>query len=198
VTQDRRAGWAAPIVMAPPRPGDFCCVPVSGPAGLAITIGQWIDGSPFRFYDHAEIYIGKADAAGPYGYTVSAYPDGNGKRALPCAAARLPGSLWSSGLVDLTGVQRTGIVALAAQRTRVRYSWLDYAALGLHALHVPAPGLRDYIESTRHEICSQFVDTCYTACDAHLFQDERWSGYVTPGMLAKLLQSLIVDKTGSL
>jgi hypothetical protein len=181
-----------------PRPGDFCCVPVSGPVGFGISAGQWLDGDAFQFYDHAEVFIGKADQAGPFGYTVSTYPGGHGRRALPCRAPELPGALWSSGLIDLTGAQRTGIVAWAAGHPDVRYSFLDYAALGLHALHVPAPGLRDYIKSTKHQICSQYVDYCYTMCDVHLFQDGRWEGYVTPGMLAKLLQYLIVDKAGSL
>jgi hypothetical protein len=174
--------------MAQPRPGDFCCVPVSGPAGFGISLGQWLDGDRFQFYDHTEIYVGKADAAGPFGYTVSTYPSGPGKRALPCPPARLPGSLWSSGLIDLTGTQRTGITAWAMDHQDVRYSFADYGALVLHAMHVPAPGLREYIASTGHMICSWWTDAGYLyGGGVHLFSDKRWQGYVKPGDLASLL-----------
>lgn len=183
------ADWPAPVVLAQPRPGDFCCVPVSGPVGLGITVGQFLDGDRFQFYDHAEVYVGKADAAGPHGYTVSTYPSGPGKRALPCPAAMLPGSLWSSGLIDLTGTERTGITAWAMDHQDVSYSFLDYGALVLHRLGMRDPGLQRYIASTGHQICSQYVDTAYSANGVQLYDDKRWTGYVTPGDLAKLLQS---------
>jgi hypothetical protein len=182
-------GWPLPVAVAQPRPGDFACVPISGPVGFGISVGQWLDGDRWGFYDHAEIYVGQADAAGPYGYTVSTYPDGHGRRPLPCDPAELPGSLWSSGLIALTGVQRAGIVAWALAHQDTRYGFLDYGALVLHALRIPAPGLREYIDSTHTMICSQFVDSAYEANGEHLFDDGRWPGYVKPGDLAKLLQS---------
>lgn len=184
--------WPAPVMTARPRPGDFVCVPVSGPVGLGITVGQWLDGDRFQFYDHTEVYVGKADAAGPYGYTVSTYPDGKGKRALPCPSWELPGSLWSSGLIDLTGAQRTGITAWAMGHQDVRYGFLDYAALTLHAAGVSARWLRDYIDDGRTMICSQFTDAAYLANGVHLFDDGRWQGYVKPGDLAGMLQSRLV------
>lgn len=177
--------------MAQPRPGDFVCVPISGPVGVAITIGQWLDGDRFQFYDHTEIYVGQADDAGPYGYTVATYPNGHGKVALPCPPAQLPGSLWSSGLIDLTGTQRVGIVDYALANQNVGYSFLDYGALVLHALRIPVPGLRAYIDSTHRMICSQYVDAAYRLNGVHLFEDGRWEGYVKPGDLAKLLQDKI-------
>jgi hypothetical protein len=177
--------------MAQPRPGDFVCVPVSGPVGFGITVGQFLDGDRFQFYDHTEIYVGRADAAGPYGYTVSTYPSGPGKRALPCAPASLPGSLWSSGLVDLTGTQRTGITQWALDHQDVRYSFADYGALVLHMLRVPAPGLREYIDSTEHMICSQYTVAGYRANGVELFPGADWPGYVKPGDLARLLQRRI-------
>jgi hypothetical protein len=177
--------------MAQPRPGDFCCVPVSGPVGFSITVGQWLDGDAFQFYDHAEVYVGRADKAGPYGYTVSTYPSGGGKRALPCPPARLPGSLWSSGLIDLTGTQRVGITGWALAHQGTGYSFADYGALFLRMMRVPAPGLREYIASTRHQICSQYTDAAYLANGVHLFDDGRWEGYVKPGDLARVLQARI-------
>lgn len=188
----KREKWPAPVAVAEPQPGDFCCVPISGAVGLGITIGQWLDGDRFQFYDHAEIYVGQPDADGPYGYTISAYPGvRTGRFALPCPAAELPGSLWSSGLISLTPAQRDGIVAWATAHQDVHYSFLDYGALALHALHIPAPGLRSYIQSTGHMICSEFVDAGFTANGMHLFTDGRWEGYVKPGDLAKLLQALL-------
>jgi hypothetical protein len=178
--------------MAQPRPGDFCCVPVSGPVGFGITLGQYLDGDRFQFYDHTEIYVGKADAAGPFGYTVSTYPSGHGKRPLPCPAAQLPGSLWSSGLIDLTGAQRTGITAWAVNHQDIRYSFLDYGALVLHGLHVPAPGLREFIASTDHMICAQYTVAGYALGGGVNLVKGEWAGYVKPGDLAKLLQGLIV------
>lgn len=185
-------GWPAPVVVARPRPGDFVCVPVSWPVGLGISVGQWLDGDRFTFYDHTEVYIGKADAAGPFGYTVSTYPSGPGKRALPCNAWELPGSLWSSGLIDLTGTQRTGITAWAAGHQGIGYSFADYGALVLHAAGVEAAWLRRYIDSTSHMICSQFCDAAYRLNGVNLFDDGRWEGYVKPGDLAGLLQNLLV------
>jgi hypothetical protein len=69
-----------------PQPGDFCRVPVSGRAGLLVEAAQWLDGDRFQPYDHAEIYAGGADDKAPYGYTISAYPDGQRKIALPVPA----------------------------------------------------------------------------------------------------------------
>jgi hypothetical protein len=186
------------IVVATPRPGDFCCVPISGSVGLAVEFWQWVDGDRFQPYDHTEVYVGQPDGAGPFGYTVSTYPDGRGRVALPCPASQLPGSLWSSGLVDLTPAQRDGIVAWALEHQNVGYSWADYAALVLHGLRIPAPGLREYIASTAHMICSQYVDACYSAVGVRLFPDDRWAGYVKPGDLADLLESRLAARSPDL
>ena len=183
--------WPAPIALATPRLGDFCCVPVSGALGIGITLGQWLDGDRWQFYDHTEIYVGEPDDAGPHGYTVATYPNGHGKRALPCPPAELPGSLWSSGLLDLSGTQRVDIVDYALSHQDTGYSFLDYGALVLHGLRFPFPHLRRYIESTHHQICSQFVDSAYQAAGIELFSDRRWQGYVKPGDLAQLVQGWI-------
>jgi hypothetical protein len=186
----KRKELPAPIALTLPLPGDFCCVPISGGAGLGIEIGQWLDGDRFQPYDHAEIYVGQPGSDAPHGYTVSAYPGGNGRRPLPCPPQDLPGSLWSSRLIRLTMAQRTGICAWAGEHRDAEYSFADYGALVLHMLHVPAPGLKEFISSTSHLICSQFVDTAYLSAGVHLFSDGRWPGYVKPGDLAKLLLSL--------
>lgn len=187
------------------QPGDFACVPISGGIGLGIEIGQWLlalaHGWPrtrarkMRPYDHAEIYIGEADANALYGYTISAYPGNDkpgrsGRRALPCPPAELPGAIWSSSLIPLTPAQRDGIVAWAQAHARVPYSFLGYLAIAAHALRLPIPGLRAYIARHAHLLCSQFCDADYAANGVHLFTDQRWPGYVDPLMLADLLLTL--------
>lgn len=191
--------WPAPVALVPPEPGDFCCIPVAGKIGAGIEFGQFLAGDRFQPYDHAEIYTGQPDEAGPHGYTYSAYPSNGkggltGKRPLPCEPARLPGALWSSGIIDLTGPQRALVTAWCVAHPDVPYSWVDYGALALHALRIPAPGLRGFIASTRSLICSQYVDTALTASGVHLFADGRWPGYVKPGDLAGLLQGLIAER----
>jgi hypothetical protein len=182
------------VVLETPQPGDFCCVPISGRVGFAIEAAQWLDGDRFQPYDHTEIYIGQPDDKAIYGYTVSAYPDGQGKRALPVPPSALPGALWSSGLIPLTPAQRVGIVAWCQEHEDVRYSWLDYAALVLHRFGLRDPALRRYIAATLHMICSYFTDRAYSVNEVHLFQDGRWEGFVTPGDLAGLLQSKLAER----
>lgn len=182
------------MAVAPPQPGDFCCVPISGYAGLAVEVGQWLDGDRFQPYDHTEIYVGLPDDAGPYGYTVSAYPNRRGKLALPAPAAVLPGSLWSSGLIQLTSLQRDAIVAWCLAHADVGYSWADYAALILHRFGSNDPALQRYIADSAHLICSQYVDLAYFTSEVHLFSDGRWPGYVKPGDLAELLQKALAAR----
>lgn len=174
-----------------PEPGDFACVHTAGDTGMLITIGEYLnrDGSRASYFDHAEIYIGQPDSAAPYGYTMGAYP--GGARLVPLSQSQVadsisPGHLWSTGKITLTGEQRQRIVALALACQGIGYSWADYLALAAHRLHVPVPGLKEYIASSGHMICSQMVDWCYMQAGVHLFTDGRWPGYVTPAALAGL------------
>jgi hypothetical protein len=183
------AKWPAPVVLSTPVPGDFCCVPISGWVGSTIEVGQWLNGDKFQTYEHAEVYVGMPDAAGPFGYTISAYPDRAGRKALPCEAAKLPGAYWSSGIVPLTTDQRAGIVGWAEAHTDVGYSELDYLALVAHRLRVPVPNLQDFIGDSGHLICSQYVDLDYSINGVHLFDNGRWPGYVTPMDLVEYLES---------
>jgi hypothetical protein len=194
--------WLAPIALAEPQPGDFCCLPVSGQFGFGIEAGEFlaetlqhVHGAKLQPYDHAEVYVGQADAAGPHGYTYSAYPNNGqpgvtGKRALPGPAGLMPGSLWSSGIIELTPAQRSGIIGWCEEHPSVSYSWPDYAAIGLRALGVRTDRLAAYIKSTSSMICSYYTDAAFNrGGDVHLFDDGRWEGFVTPGDLAVMLQS---------
>jgi hypothetical protein len=193
------------------QPGDFCCVPVSGEGGVLIRLGEWLDGGAFTQYQHAEIYVGNslpefapglktvfrgsmADlyntpllpqrVTSKYGWTIGAYPGGARLVELECQPESLPGALWSSGVITLTGQQRNDIVGAAMKLQGIPYSFLDYAALAAHHLSLGDPALKRYISSTRHLICSQLVDEVYNEAGIQLFNDGRWPGYVTPADLA--------------
>lgn len=170
--------------------------------GLGIEVGEYlaeslehVRGAKLQPYDHAEVYAGQPDEHGPHGYTYSAYPDNGtngktGKRPLPCPAAELPGSIWSSGIISLTPLQRAGIIGWCEAHPCVSYSWPDYGAIGLRALGVKAGWLQEFIKSTASMICSYYTDAAFNqGGGVHLFRDQRWEGYVTPGDLAVLLQS---------
>ena len=168
--------------------GDFCCVPISGNVGKLISIGEWLDGSGFTDYDHAEIFVGMANVhEAPYGYTFGAYPGGASLVPLPCPPEALPGALWSTGHFGLDAAISYEIVQECLKLKGVPYSALDYFALVAHRLHMPGKALKNYIASTDHMICSQLVDYVYMLCGIHLFTDGRWPGYVTPADLAKLI-----------
>jgi hypothetical protein len=150
--------------------------------GKLISIGEWLNGDGFGTYDHAEIYVGMPDEQGPLGYTMGAYSNGAGLVPVP---EKQDGWLWSTGHLTVTDEQRAQICTYALQCKGIEYGWLDYFALAAHRLHLPAPGLRDFIGNSL--ICSQLVDLCYCKAGVHLFQDNRWPGYVTPADLADVI-----------
>lgn len=177
------------ILKADAGPGDFLCVPVAGPVGSLIEIGQFLAGTKYQPYEHAEVYIGQPDVYAPWGYTVSAYPNRKGRLPLPKPPEFVPGAIWSSGLIDLTDEQRLAIVNWCTAHEHVKYSEYDYLALVAHRLHLPLPGLKEYIARPDSLICSQFVDMSYLQAGVELFSDGRWPGYVKPMDLAELLES---------
>lgn len=206
MTDKRAAGGVAPVCLETPQPGDFVCVPVHGAVGLGIEVGEFLAAklqrqpAELKPYDHAEVYVGQPDKAGPHGYTYSAYPrkaGETGKRPLACPPQELPGSLWSSGLYDPTDAQRSKIVAWCEAHPEVRYAFADYAEIAAHALRIPVPGLKDAIEDDKSFICSQYVDASWAASGVHLFNDGRWPGYVTPWDLAALLLARRGSRRGS-
>jgi hypothetical protein len=163
-----------------PQPGDFCCVPIGGPGGRVIGLGERLCGSAFSMYQHAFVYLGDMTV-------VEAMPHGARTRRLVAPAEQF--GLWSSGSVLLVSSERTAICAAARGYVGVGYSWLDYGAIAAHALHLPIPGLRGYIGSTHHQICSMLVDQCYADAGVHLFDDGRWPGWVTPSDLAGVVEA---------
>jgi uncharacterized protein YycO len=166
--------------MQEPNPGDFGCVKLRGVVGPLITAGQVLNGS-FRkeeeHYDHALIYIGN-------GVAFEARPGGADYVTL--ANTDYGEILWSTGTFTPTLTQQEQILRWCQHYKGTPYSALDYFALSAHRLHIPAPGLRGYIEADGHLICSQLVDRVWNKSGIHLFAN-RWDGYVVPADLAGLL-----------
>lgn len=153
-----------------PPAGLIGLTPVHGEVGRLIAIGQWLNGDGFRMWEHAFISIGG-------GLIVQAEPGG----ARVAHYEEHPVVHWCHGLYSLglrEQLQRTEDAAKHYIGTP--YSFLDYLALFDHRLHIPVPGLKEYIASTGHMLCSQLVDQCYSDAGIRIFADGRWPGYVTP------------------
>jgi hypothetical protein len=166
-----------------PQRGDFEVVPTGGAGGKLIRLGQILNGSGFTDYEHARIYVGG-------GKCVEAEPGG----ASYCNFDPNDGGLWSTGLLNLSPNDRSVIAGSADHYAHlgVGYSAADYFALAARRLQLGllVPGLRTYVQSSGHMICSQLVDRCYKDAHIELFDDKRWDGYVTPGDLAELIIKL--------
>lgn len=202
-----------------PSPADFCVCPIKGIGGKAIEFAQWLaEGGPLRDleaenYDHAFIYtgfLGKPTAPTvmgrtrnlvPYGWTkpghyaAEAEPHGARLRFLGDTAEEAgafygDAGLWSTGLLFPRPAQRDAIVRIALYGLGTPYSFLDYDSLFLHHAHLWLPGLRRYIRTSGHMICSQYVDWAWDRGGFKLFHDDRWDGDVMPLDLARLLQAV--------
>lgn len=178
-----------------PQPGDFAVVSVHGTGGRLIHLAEDLNGSAFDAYQHAMVCVSLVGSIPGYpaepsvGTVVEAEPHGARTRLLG-STWETPGQLtrWSTSHIPLTQVQRAAIVKAAIGYVGTPYSWLDYAAIAAHRLGLNVPGLRGYIAASGHQICSQLVDSAYADAGVHLFQDQRWPGFVTPADLAGLLE----------
>jgi len=149
-----------------PQPGDIGLVRIDGPTGLAIRVGQWLNGSGFVNVEHVFVYVGdgrivEAEPGGARLWELSEY-DGR-----PIVWVRCPpehGQAVADAARSLVGTP---------------YSAADYFALAAHRLHLPVPGLREYIADTGHMICSQLAAHAAHLGGWDLFPD-RWDGYDVP------------------
>lgn len=168
-----------PLTIA--NPGDIGVTSVSGDVGKLITIGEWLNGNSNDKYDHAFIYIGngqvvEAEPGGARVGSVSKYMDGR-----PLA--------FSTGKLPIDAIVGQDIVDIALKLVGTPYSFVDYFAIAAHRFHLPFPGLKSYVASSKHQICSQLVDYTYREAGIQLFKDNRWPGYVTPADLAEAISA---------
>lgn len=167
-----------------PRPGDFGLTAITGNVGRLIRLGLWLNGDGFGDYQHAVIALSN-------GELIEAEPGPDGARIRPQSEYANTNIVWSDW--PLTEQQRADADREGRALEGIRYSWLDYFALVLHRFHIPFPGLRRYIESTKHGICSQQVDLISQRAKIELFADNRWCGYVTPGSLYPALHGPVTS-----
>lgn len=174
------------------QPGDFAVVNTGTKVTSTIEFWERVDDMVTRQpqggwdkWDHAVVCAGVSST----GSITIVEAEPGGARLVPWHYEDRPHQ-WSSGIIGLTSSQRAVISSIAAQLvdSHTGYGWLDYLALVMHALHLPAPGLRDFIRSGRTLICSQLVDYCYKRAGKELFTDGRWDGYVKPSDLGYLLR----------
>jgi hypothetical protein len=153
-------------------PGMIGLTQISGWAGRAIDIGQLLNGDGLTGQEHAFVLL-------PVNMILEAEP--GGARIVPLHYTNVH---WCQGIYRLLPrVTADQLDDAAEQLKGIPYAFLDYPALGAHRLGVNTDALQRYIESTGHEICSQLVDHYYQLLGGHIFDDGRWPGFVTPGML---------------
>jgi hypothetical protein len=161
-----------------PPAGIIGLTSIHGNVGRLIEVGQWLNGSGFRQWEHAFVSLGG-------GRIAEAEPGG----ARAGLASEYRSVYWCHAIAALASPAQLQEIADAARKYTepgpwgkggVPYSFLDYLALAQHRLRIPGPGLEDYIKSTNHQICSQLCDQAEQDAGVHLFTDGRWTGDVTP------------------
>jgi hypothetical protein len=169
---------------ADPQPGWIGLVSIHGDAGWLIRLAQFlnkVNWKPWTWWElwkrareeHAFVYTGD-------GRIVEAEPGGAREADLTEYADRP--ILW----VRCPEQYQNAVAQQALTLVGTPYSAADYFALALRRLHIPAPGLRRYIQSSGHLICSALADRAAEYGGWHIFTDGRWDGDVTPEDLEPL------------
>jgi hypothetical protein len=181
------------VKSALPVAGTIGLTQISGEVGKGIRVGQYLCGEGFKDYEHAFLL-------GPNGHILQAEPGG----ARIGNVSEYLDIYWCNQIAALTDVKTLLAIWLNTSARYgpdietggkgVGYSFLDYDAIAMHRLHIPAPGLKQYIGDTGHMICSQLVDQGYKDEGVNIFTDRRWPGYVMPGSLYNLDQALLSQK----
>jgi hypothetical protein len=155
-----------------PSPGDIGLVAMGGVIRRTIRFGQWLNGDGYADFQHAFMPVGD-------GKIMEAMP--GGARMAELIRYKPEKILW------LRCPEQYGeaVAQAAISFHGVSYGFEDYGALALHRFHVPTPHLKRFIARRKSMICSQLVDAAAQIGGWHIFDDGRWSGYVTPGDLYK-------------
>lgn len=157
-----------------PLVGTIGLASIAGDVGKGIEFGEWLNGEGFHVWEHAFLLL-------PGNKILEAEPGG----AKIVDGVHYDQVYWCTNIRKLLHPTITdSLIETTAEHLKgVPYSFLDYAALATHRLHVPGPWLKDYIESEKHMICSQLVDYAYELLGTQIFTDNRWTGFVTPASL---------------
>lgn len=159
----------------PSSPGLIGLVPIAGPVGFGIRVGQWLNGSGFEDFEHAFLDLGD-------GTLIEAEP--GGARIRPLSEYADANVHWCDAIyANVSPAIRQAIADEARKLEGVPYSFLDYDALAAHRLGLGTEWLQHYIADSGHLICSQLVDLAYKRGGYQIFTDGRWPGFVTPGDL---------------
>jgi hypothetical protein len=155
-----------------PIPGDIGLTSISGKVGRSIKLGQWLAGDGFHDLSHAFTYVGdgKIMEAMPGGARMAELIQYESKKIMWLRCPEQYGEAVARAAISFHGV---------------KYAFSDYGALALHRFHIPTPRLKWFIARRKSMICSQLCDRAALTGGWHIFDDGRWSGYVTPGDLYK-------------
>jgi hypothetical protein len=165
-----------------PQPGDIGLVHTNGPVGKLIRLGQWLNGDGFEDFEHAFVVTDEWSGNGKQ-MIVQAEPGGAQFVELPVYS---PPVHWCLGISHkLTPAQRTAVSQAAIDFIGTGYSFLDYFSLVALRLNIPAPGLEDFVKSTKHVICSQLAAASYDKAGVPIWPGQ-WTGNDTPGDLYQM------------
>lgn len=157
-----------------PQAGTIGLTQIAGGVGKGIEFGQWLNGEGFEIWEHAFVLL-------PGNLILEAEP--GGARIVPLHYSEV---YWCNNIFKLLPtIMETRLTEEAFKLKGIPYSFADYAALAAHRLHIPGPHLRKFIQTSKHEICSQLADDFYWRLGSKIFDDNRWPGYVTPASLFK-------------
>lgn len=159
-----------------PSIGTIGLTQIAGNVGKGIKFGEWLNGEGFHEWEHAFVLL-------PGQQILEAEPGKQG--ALIRSYHYGDDVYWCTNIRKLLGPSLADpVVQATADRLKgTPYSFVDYLALSMHRLRIPAPGLKHFIETSKHEICSQLADDFYYRLRTQIFDDGRWPGYVTPASL---------------
>ena len=160
--------------MCEPPLGSIGLTQIHGDAGRLIRLGQYLNGQGFADFEHAFVFIGN-------GRIVEAEP--GGARIAELTEYANDTVVWLN-CPEQYGPQ---VANAALFLVGTPYSFADYLALALHRFHIPAPGLRSFIASGKHALCSQLADRAAALGGWHLLQGV-WEGYVTPASIYELVK----------
>ncbi len=175
--------------MITPKKGWIGLTQISGKTGWLIRAMQWLNGDGYENFEHVLIVsdvVASESGGDPLIMVIEAEPGG---------AVEVPFhyDLATTVWVETPDEFCEGVVTAARSYLHVGYSFLDYFACFLRRMHIWVPGLREYIRSTKHMICSQLADRACADAGWHIF-DRVWEGYVTPGKWWKFWRQMQTAK----